>query len=377
MTAPESSWQAFRAGWLRFWRSPDRRVVVVRDLVVAGGLVALLLGGLWVYTGQPFPDRAPLVVVESGSMMHGPYGPCLEGDACSRFGSPAFGRVGTIDPGDLILVKRVGGLEDVETAFGSGGRSGYGGHGDVVVYQPERTLSARPATPIIHRAMLLVRVEPDGCIPGGGERPCRFVVPETCDPDFGRWVRGDGANGTWRDYCAGSARPISLELERDGLFLKLIRYPCGVGGGCPNALASGLLTKGDNNDDLDQGGPVTCCPVSAESLIGEARGELPWFGLIKLSIQGNPGYGCRGGLGCRDPTRDTQWTFLGATAPWDIWVSLVLAVGLIIALPVGIDYARAYWRRRSRPSMAPNSQEPPSLPPDPDLSQKNGPPPSD
>ena len=56
---------------------------LVREGSIAIGLVVLLLGSMWISTGS-FP---PMVVVESGSMMH-----------------DEEGSVGAIDPGDLILV---------------------------------------------------------------------------------------------------------------------------------------------------------------------------------------------------------------------------------------------------------------------------------
>ena len=56
---------------------------VFRELFLAGGLVSLLLGAMFLSTGT-FP---PMVVVESGSRMH-------DDD----------GKIGVIDPGDLVLV---------------------------------------------------------------------------------------------------------------------------------------------------------------------------------------------------------------------------------------------------------------------------------
>ena len=56
---------------------------LAREIFLATGLVTLLLGSMFLSTGT-FP---PMVVVESGSMMHNAEGP-----------------IGAIDPGDLILV---------------------------------------------------------------------------------------------------------------------------------------------------------------------------------------------------------------------------------------------------------------------------------
>lgn len=326
-----------------FWRTQDSRVAAVRDVAVAGGFVLLLLGSIWLYTGQRFPSQAPLVVIESGSMMHGRFGPCMGGQACSSFSDPAFGRVGTIDPGDLVLVKRVKGLDDVETAFDSDRRSGYGGHGDVIVYHPEKRFPSQRSTPVIHRAALRFDLVPAGCTFGDASQTCKLRIPETCSSGFEAFVRS-GSQSDWREYCQGSTEPVSLDLERNGLFLRLIRYPC-TAGSCPPTFHAGILTKGDNNNDMDQP-QITCCPVDVSQIVGKARGEIPWFGLIKLALYGNARYGCGFGQDCQDPTRGNQWTIFRATAPWDIWVSLFLAIGVAVMVPVVIDFAVGrFWKR--------------------------------
>lgn len=340
-----------RRGFVRFWRSEDPRVSAVRDVAVAAGFVLLLLGVIWVYTGQSFPSQAPLVVVESGSMMHGPDGPCLGGSrGCADFERPFFGRMGTIDPGDLVLVKEVTSLEDVETAFGGGSRDGYGAHGDVLVY---RRPQPGAETPVIHRALLTILVKEEGCLPGGAnESGCTYVIPETCKEGFAAFVQPKSGSSDWSAYCEGSTEPITLDLRRDGVFLSLDNYPCGPG--CNHPFRSGIITKGDNNQFPDQPrtyqgegatAAIACCPIRAEWIVGKARGEVPWFGLIKLALYGNERYQCGENEACSDPTRERQWTFGRATAPWDIWLMLFVAIGFLIAAPIGIDYLMAAWRR--------------------------------
>lgn len=348
---------ARRSPWARFWRAEDPRLAAVRDVAVAAGVVLVLLGGIWAYTGQPFPSQAPLVVVESGSMMHGPDGPCLTAPrGCAAFGTPAFGRIGTIDPGDLVLVKHVKDLGDVETAFGQGGRDGYGGHGDVLVY---RRPQPGASTPVIHRALLHVDVQREGCLPGAAENGCVYVIPETCDASlFASFVQTRSGTSDWRKYCAGSSEPVTLDLARDGVFVSLSGYPCG--GSCTNKFYSGILTKGDNNQFMDQSSPyqgeggfsggIACCPIRSDWIVGKARGEIPWFGLIKLALYGNDRYQCGRNQPCSDPTRDPQWTLLRATAPWDIWVMLFLAIGVLVAAPVAVDFVAARVRGGKGPS---------------------------
>lgn len=351
MNPPEPWYIRVKGGFLKFWRSKNPRVAAVRDIAVAGGIVLLLLASIWVYTGQPFPSQAPLVVVESGSMMHGrcPSGEQRNCDSAISAKDPSGGRVGTIDPGDLVLVKDVDGYGDVETAFGGGDRSGYGGHGDVIVYKKEERYGAAPSsgTPIIHRAMLLIEVA-DGCQPLHADpaRACVFRIPETCNVQLFATFVEEGPN--WQEYCAGSSAPIRLRLHRGDLHLELQAFPC-EGGSCPNEFHSGFITKGDNNLGFDQSRssqPITCCPVDLAHVVGKARGEIPWFGLIKLALYGNANYACGKDQPCSDPTMGPQWRVLNAVAPRDLWIGLFIAVALLIAIPIGVDLLVHEVRKR-------------------------------
>ena len=104
----------------------------------------------------------------------------------------------------------------------------------------------------------------------------------------------------------------------------------------------GFLTKGDHNPTEDRWGR----PVAVTEVVGKARGELPWFGLIKLTAWPTSGC-CPGGWGSTGP--------LGA--PRNSWDSLATSLVLI---PVGIflaDYGfaflekswKAYRRGKKRP----------------------------
>lgn len=327
--------RAWREKLRRFWHTDDPRKASIRDLLVAVGVLGILLVGLWTYAGQPFPSEAPLVVVESGSMMHGSRSP-------HPYGSPGFSRVGTIDPGDLVIVKDIDEASDVETAFGSGRRSGYGGHGDVIVYRTG-------GTPIIHRAMLYIEAVPEGCKPNDPLEGCAYRIPETCGDGFGAFVKAGDAD--WSQYCEGSSDPITLSLERDGLTLSISNYPCQ---NVCDPFYSGFFTKGDNNPQQDQApthslqGQSKSRLIRVEDIVGKARGEIPWFGLVKLALFGNPNY--REGS---DPTGAEQWKILNARAPWDIWVALFIAIGLLLALPPALEFGvRKFRERRDRDKQA-------------------------
>lgn len=316
-------------------------MAVLRDVLVAGAIVGVLLVAIWVYAGQPI-SQAPVVSVESGSMMHGPY---TTGDSrhITQWNPPPFGRIGTIDPGDIVFVKRVRSVEQVEVAFGQGDRTGYGAPGDVIVFRPD---GFTHKTRVIHRALLYVEADPEGCTPNVD---CVYRIPAVCNnPGFDQWSGGQNLD----EYCTGSSRPITLHLQRDGLFLDLDNFPCspGAGAACSPAF-SGFVTKGDNNLLADQASTISRT-VRLDWIIGKARGEIPWFGLIKLAIYENPTYNSN-----TDPTLGRNWKILGATAPWDIWMCLFLSLAVLIGTPMAIDYvSNARAKRRAPPEPPPPPQ---------------------
>jgi signal peptidase len=224
----------------------------LREALLAIGLVLLILGSLWIATGQ-FP---PMVVVESGSMMH----------------DTEDGSLGAIDPGDLVLVmnpNRVNIVTYVEAMEEDNQNFGYTSHGmegDVIIYSK----NGGSDTPVIHRAILKV------------------VSNNT-----------EEGEETW-DVPGTSLRNVhSVNLT--------INYPCIYHGGTYNLEIidwipnhSGFITTGDNPNSngckIDQlaatgqdgrnglkdeaGNPVTA--VKDEWVIGVASSEIPWIGAIKL-----------------------------------------------------------------------------------------------
>jgi signal peptidase len=251
-----------------------------KDILIAILIVIIILSSLWAYTGQ-FPS-SPMVVVTSGSMMHN---------------SGSYGRIGTIDPGDLVLVKAVDNREDVKTRGESNepttAYKSYGDYGDVIIYRP---MGNRNRTPVIHRAIC--------------------------------WIECNGNKYTVKEYGIINGSAINIPE------LKLSNY---------RPKHSGFITMGDNNDNTcDQSGNICEQPVKPKWIIGKARGELPWFGLIKLSLVGNPDY---------RPDSDPLYEKYGsmkifkAVAPSDIWACLGISIAVIIAIPVSLDIYGYYKRK--------------------------------
>jgi len=127
----------FKLNFMKFWRSEDNKISLIRDVLVALFLVFIILLALWAYTGQWF--GAPMVAIESGSMMH-PNQP--------------FGRFGTIDAGDMVFLVKVNKKADIITqAMKDPDKYYYWDYGDVIVYRP---YGDENRDQIIHRAMAWV-----------------------------------------------------------------------------------------------------------------------------------------------------------------------------------------------------------------------------
>jgi len=215
----------------RFWHTENSSVALVRDVLVALLAVFIILMILWAYTGQWF--AAPMVAIESGSMEHQ---------------NPPFGRLGTIDAGDMVLVQKVTKASDivphggnVSGAQAQNGWQTYGNYGDVVIYRP---LNRTDVSQIIHRAMCWVDVS----------------------------VHDGHATYTIRDF--GIYNQTTLTLPWFGLNNQ-----------DPHWTHSGFLTKGDGNEIIDQVSSICPQPVEPSWISGKARGEIPWIGTINLFFE--------------------------------------------------------------------------------------------
>jgi len=223
-----------------------------KDIGIAIGSVLLVFLLTFAYSGI-WP---PMVVIESGSMEHG-NNPLYE--------EPGFTHIGTIDTGDLVIVKEAK-KSDIVTYL-QGKKTDYkkyGDYGDVIVYYKNgiKEFEGSPVTPVIHRAMAWVDVLEEPQDMDGDNITDYYYIPEI-------------------DTYYGSQIGLS-EIGLDGAHLK-------------NLKNSGYITKGDStgNPHPDQlthydirgnKEQYRVQPVDPDWVVGVARGELPWFGLIKLWV---------------------------------------------------------------------------------------------
>jgi signal peptidase len=283
----------------------------VRDIAIAVLIMAVLLGAIYAYTGI-WP---PLVVVESSSMQHG----------------HSVSYVGVIDTGDLVLVQSAPARSDVVTYLEgrASGYSTYGDYGDVIVFR----LAHDPgATPIIHRAIMYVL--PNGSL---ADVPDLARLPKSEWQGVRNGLNVSGAYGLSEVtiHEMGWQHNLGITFNLAALLGSL------VGG------HAGYITMGDNNaydhcrSSLDPCSNDFGLPPydtgwfpSQADIIGHARGEIPWFGLIKLLL--TPSSSCCQGWG--DPG-----------APANSWSSLALAIVFLIALPFLVEGAAWGWSKYAWP----------------------------
>jgi signal peptidase I len=210
---------------LKFWKSENSKISLLRDVLVAFLLVFIILIGMWTYTGQWW--GSPIVAIESNSMMH--------------LNEP-FGRYGTINAGDMVFLVKTYSKSDIVTYIEKDPDNfHYGKYGDVIVYRP---YGRTDEDPIIHRAMC--------------------------------WVEYNEEYDTYTVEGYGIYNESSITIPELGLRNYVV----------PGTPHSGYITKGDNpitNDRADQTSSYTCDqPIKVEWITGKARGELPWIGTLNL-----------------------------------------------------------------------------------------------
>jgi signal peptidase len=300
----------------------------VRDILVAMLIVVIVMSCLYAISGGIWP---PMVVVESESMMHG-----------------SDSHIGTIDTGDLTLVKKISSRSDIvtyvqgrpsynvsydiagvtkaETFKGSHpGFSTYSDYGEVIIYEKNGRSSE---TPVIHRA--IVWFEPNTT------PECIITLPH------GYYGAGDFPDIKNAAHPNGLRCVSQLTIHKVGFTSKDLSI--NSNDICINAVNvatdkkpfAGFLTHGDNNyhqfpvmvtdqQSLPDGLGRTLAPVKVSWIVGKAVGELPWFGALKLVAS---------------KTRHAE------DIPQSSRNGLIATIVLIFVVPFIIDLAIAQYQKR-------------------------------
>ncbi len=261
-------------------------MISLRGVLLAFLIVILIIGGLWLYSGV-WP---PLVVIESSSMQH----------------SNTRSFIGVIDTGDLVVLKQETAFSNIRTYLESvpDGYSTYGELGDVVIYRPYGSYSR---TPIIHRALCEVVYNASG---GGFDVPSLTSVPSDM------WEIRGGEKTWYNIHGALVLNGIGHNQVEVRLNFTIMLSNFANSHITPHG---GLITLGDNNQGIvDQSSLGSVCwqPIQEDWLNGLARGEIPWFGLIKLYLNGQASQ---------------------VPIPQNSVTNLLISLGLIIGIPITID----------------------------------------
>ncbi|MBA4695510.1 MAG: S26 family signal peptidase [Candidatus Poseidoniales archaeon] len=279
---------------------------LLREIVLAIGMISILVMALWAHTGS----MPPLVVVESNSMQH-----------------DSNGEIGTIDAGDLVLVHSPDSKKIITFAEATNpdspdyGYESLGMEGDVIIYERNGETTS---TPIIHRALF------------------KIIVAENVDA-----VDGECESGTlWNDICVltwsvpgtnqVSVEKINFTFDGDDAG----KYSCGgVAAQHGSSWFSvenytpanpGYITLGDNNDCNDDQGVFEFAqglsslhsgmirPVQNEWVIGISGAEIPWLGTVKLMVSGGDSPGV-------------------SQVPGPSFVFLITFIGVILVTPMLIE----------------------------------------
>ncbi|MCH2647007.1 MAG: S26 family signal peptidase [Candidatus Poseidoniaceae archaeon] len=285
----------------------DPMRTLVRELVLAAGMITLLVLAMWAHTGS----MPPLVVVESNSMQH-----------------DSDGEIGTIDAGDLVLVHAPEDNRIVTFAEATDSKSDYYGYeslgmeGDVIIYERN---GESDSTPIIHRALFEIVIGQS--VPAENQDQCEGGVfwEDVCITSWS--VPGsdqvnvkeinlifDGEN-TGKYACEGIAAQHGSE------WFSVENY---------TPMNPGYITLGDNNDCNDDQGVFEFAqglssihsgmirPVQEDWVIGISGAEIPWLGTVKLMVSGGDSPGV-------------------SQVPGQSFIFLILFVGAVLVAPIVIE----------------------------------------
>lgn len=225
-------------------------------LIIAASLVLVSLLAVSVFESV----LSPPMVISSRSMQHDDY----------------KSELGILDTGDLVIIDYQKDPSEIMTYAQSvsEGYTQFGEYGDVVLYQTELT-----EIPIIHRAICRILYDGDGT----------FSIPELSLLPKEMWST---SNGGWEHlkgivylYNIGF-KNTTVPIDLDKILKKMGSNPHG-----------GFLTMGDNNTGETRSGTVgyidqtslssVDSPIRDEDIIGVAAAEIPWVGVLKLTVSGN------------------------------------------------------------------------------------------
>lgn len=226
----------------------------IKSTITAVAIMALLFFGIYAGVMTYSGHDPPYSTVTSKSMQH----------------EDGRSHLGAIDTGDMVLVREKSETYIVSYLEGrSTGYSKFGDYGSVIIYE-----RGNDRDPVIHRALMYVEIVPDG-----GNKAVKVYY-------LNKYL--DEAGAPMWSCSTGSVDPNSLSgrltLFNMGYNGKDVVVDLDLMISNNDIGAAGYVTKGDNNDDVDQ--PLISPLVTYEMIESVPVAEIPWLGCLKLIIDG-------------------------------------------------------------------------------------------
>lgn len=268
---------------------------LLRGLAYSILAAAVLLASLFTLA-RTWP---PVVVIETGSMQHG--------------NQTSF--IGVADTGDIVLVQAVPNPEEVVTYVEgrARGEGTYGDFGDVIIFQRPTHTKA-----VIHRPLVRLLWNETA---GGFDIPSLLALEWEVEWNSSQTTpHGLGAGDSVTLYDVTFQR-VTVHIAMDAFIREIIATRCVPENPC-------YVTMGDNNAPVhDQ------FLVRHSWVLGRARGEMPWFGLLRLVLDGTYSWG-------------------DGRVPSNSWTFLALTPTILIGCAVSLEFVRIVRaRRRVRPEV--------------------------
>lgn len=172
--------------------------------------------------------------------------------------------IGVIDTGDIVVVQDPSKSEIVSYVKGSQtGKETFGMYGSVIIYNRDVTQN-----PVIHRAIIWLDYDASAAAEGKSGWSSSELI------GYKEEWHSDGSG--WNDLRGELVIHVGdkiANVDLDTLQKK-----------------SGFLTMGDNpvtNGNFDQSSGIINHPIGMEDIRSIPILELPWFGIVKLVLNGN------------------------------------------------------------------------------------------
>lgn len=225
-----------------------------KSTIIAVAIMALLFSGLYAGVEAYSGHDPPYSTVTSQSMQH----------------ENGRSQLGAIDTGDMVLVRDKSKTSIVSYLEGrSTGYSTFGDYGNVIIYG-----RGDNRNPVIHRVLMYIEIVPDGW-----NKAVKVYCLDKYLNDAGVPMWSCSTGSTDPNSLSGTLTLFNMGYNSKDVVIDLDSIISNNTVG-----TAGYITKGDNNDDVDQ--PLISPLVTYGMIESVPVAEIPWLGCVKLMADG-------------------------------------------------------------------------------------------